>query len=89
MVAAPALPDGPTEAATTGNGIVAQGRPCRVFRPRLAILAERNNDGGPARRDGRMAGAGILGTIGRDHADALIGGKSPVAFDQNAAQHEP
>src|SRR3990167_7323930 len=71
VVAGPALPDGPAKTAATAERLVAHHRPCGWFLPPLAVLAGWNDRGGPARRDGGVTGAGVVGTIGCDHADGL------------------
>src|SRR3990167_7428589 len=71
LVAGPALPDGPAKTAATAERLVAHHRPCCWFLPRLAVLAGWDDRGAPARRDGGGTGAGVVGTIGCDHADGV------------------
>lgn len=71
MVAVPLLPDNPAKAVPTAKGIVERGCPSRMFFPRLYVLAERDDVGGLACRDGGVAGASVMGAICGDHDEAL------------------
>jgi len=59
-----------------GDGNCARHRcaraPARVFLPGLAVPARRTDSGGPARRDGAVAGPGIIGPICGDDAEGLV-----------------
>ena len=72
VIASPAFPDSPAKTAATAQGVVARDRPCRVFLPRLAVPAGRDDRRCPARRDGGVTGPRIIGPIGGDHAQGLI-----------------
>jgi hypothetical protein len=51
---------------------VARHRSCRVFLPRLAVLAGWDDSRCPARRDGSVAGSSVIGPDCDDHAEELI-----------------
>lgn len=74
MVAGPVPPYGPAETAATSQ-IVIPGR-CsrRLFFPRLSAPAGRDDCRCPARRDGGMAGPGVVSAISRDPVDGLVVG---------------
>ena len=73
MVAAPALPDGAAEAAGGADSVVPGLRTWSVFQPWPGVLACRYDGAGAARRDGGMAGAGVIGPVSTYLADGLLG----------------